>query len=56
MAAAAGQRTWRVLVVDDEENLNWSLVTSLRKDNYAADGAATGEDALRRSRARRTTS
>lgn len=48
MAAAAGQRTWRVLVVDDEENLNWSLVTSLRKDNYAADGAATGEDALRR--------
>lgn len=48
MGMAAGQRVWRVLVVDDEENLNWSLVTSLRKDNYAADGALTGEDALRR--------
>jgi CheY-like chemotaxis protein/predicted regulator of Ras-like GTPase activity (Roadblock/LC7/MglB family) len=44
----SAQRVWRVLVVDDEENLNWSLVTSLRKDTYAADGALTGEDALRR--------
>lgn len=48
MGTATGQRVWRVLVVDDEENLNWSLVTSLRKDNYAADGALTGDDALRR--------
>lgn len=48
MGAATGQKVWRVLVVDDEENLNWSLVTSLRKDEYAADGALTGEDALRR--------
>jgi len=38
---------WRILVVDDEQNLNWSLVTSLRKDGYHADGAPTGEDALR---------
>jgi CheY-like chemotaxis protein len=34
--------------VDDEENLNWSLVTSLRRENYAADGALTAEDARRR--------
>jgi CheY-like chemotaxis protein len=38
----------RVLVVDDEENLNWSLVTSLRREQYAADGALTAEDARRR--------
>ena len=44
---AAGQRVWRVLIVDDEENLNWSLVNSLRKDAYAADGAMTGDEALR---------
>ncbi len=43
-----GPRTWRVLVVDDEENLNWSLVTSLRRESYAADGALTAEDARRR--------
>ena len=36
---------WRVLVVDDEDNLNWSLVTSLRKEGYAVEGALTGEDA-----------
>jgi CheY-like chemotaxis protein/predicted regulator of Ras-like GTPase activity (Roadblock/LC7/MglB family) len=48
MGTATGRQVWRVLVVDDEENLNWSLVTSLRKDDYAADGALTGEDALRR--------
>lgn len=47
-ALTAGPRTWRVLVVDDEENLNWSLVTSLRRENYAADGALTAEDARRR--------
>jgi CheY-like chemotaxis protein len=47
MSAEPGQRVWRILVVDDEENLNWSLVNSLRKENYAADGALTGEDALR---------
>ncbi len=41
-------RVVRVLVVDDEENLNWSLVTSLRREQYAADGALTAEDARRR--------
>jgi CheY-like chemotaxis protein len=38
---------WRILVVDDEENLNWSLVHSLRKDGYVAEGAASGQEALR---------
>ncbi|HEV2235093.1 MAG TPA: response regulator [Ktedonobacterales bacterium] len=47
MSAETSQRVWRILVVDDEENLNWSLVNSLRKEQYAADGALTGEDALR---------
>ncbi len=42
------QRPWRVLVVDDEENLNWGIVASLRRDQYVADGALTGEDAIRR--------
>lgn len=41
-------RAVRVLVVDDEENLNWSIVTSLRRERYAADGALTAEDAQRR--------
>ncbi len=44
----SGPRVARVLVVDDEENLNWSLVTSLRREQYAADGALTAEDARRR--------
>lgn len=48
MASSAGRSPWRVLVVDDEENLNWSLVNSLRKDGYTADGALTGEDAQAR--------
>ncbi len=47
-AGTAPQRVWRVLVVDDEENLNWSLVASLRRENYAADGALTAEEARRR--------
>jgi CheY-like chemotaxis protein len=47
-AGAASQHVWRVLVVDDEENLNWSLVASLRRENYAADGALTAEEARRR--------
>lgn len=46
--ASAAVASWRILVVDDEENLNWSLVHSLRKEGYAADGAATGLEAQRR--------
>ncbi|HZC78198.1 MAG TPA: response regulator, partial [Ktedonobacterales bacterium] len=48
MAVGMGRGPWRVLVVDDEENLNWSLVNSLRKEGYTTDGALSGEDALRR--------
>ncbi len=48
MVAGMGSGPWRVLVVDDEENLNWSLVNSLRKEGYTTDGALSGEDALRR--------
>lgn len=47
MATAAGSGTWRVLVVDDEQNLNWSLVNSLRKEGYTSDGALTGAEAQR---------
>ncbi|MGH2517777.1 MAG: response regulator, partial [Ktedonobacterales bacterium] len=53
MTTAAGRGRWRVLVVDDEQNLNWSLVHSLRKDGYISDGALTGAEAqtlLRESR------
>ena len=46
MAQETAAAPWRVLIVDDEENLNWSLVTSLRKDGYIVDGAHTGEEAL----------
>lgn len=45
--AASARGTWRVLVVDDEQNLNWSLVNSLRKDGYVSDGALTGVEAQR---------
>ena len=45
---AAGQSAWRVLVVDDEENLNWSLVNSLQKEGYLTEGAYTAEAALTR--------
>ena len=48
MASAAERGSWRILVVDDEENLNWSLVNSLRKDGHTADGVLTGEEARRR--------
>jgi DNA-binding response OmpR family regulator len=47
-ADRAADAPWRILIVDDEENLTWSLVTSLRKDGYIVDGAHTGEEALMR--------
>ncbi|MBF6590499.1 MAG: response regulator [Ktedonobacterales bacterium] len=47
MTQESGQ-PWRVLIVDDEENLNWSLVTSLRRERYLVDGALSAESALRR--------
>src|SRR5260221_9452190 len=48
MVAGMGRGPWRVLVVDDEQNLNWSRVNSLRKAAYTTDGALSGEDGLRR--------
>jgi two-component system, OmpR family, response regulator len=36
----------RVLIVEDEPDLLRSLMTALREDGYAADGAADGEDGL----------
>ena len=38
---------WRILVVEDEENLNWSIVNSLRKDGYFVRGVMNGAEALR---------
>jgi CheY-like chemotaxis protein/predicted regulator of Ras-like GTPase activity (Roadblock/LC7/MglB family) len=41
------ERPWRILVVDDEENLNWSIVTSLRKEHYEVEGTCSAEEAIR---------
>jgi len=41
------ERPWRVLVVEDEENLNWSIVTSLRKEHYDVEGTRSAEEAIR---------
>src|SRR5215471_13011474 len=38
---------WRILVVEDEENLNWSIVNSLRKDGYYVRGVMNGAEAIR---------
>jgi len=38
---------WRILVVEDEENLNWSIVNSLRKDGYLVQGVMNGTEAIR---------
>src|SRR5712691_4435562 len=38
---------WRILVVEDEENLNWSIVNSLRKDGYIVRGVMNGAEAIR---------
>ncbi|MBA2682269.1 MAG: response regulator, partial [Ktedonobacteraceae bacterium] len=38
---------WRILVVEDEEDLNRSIVNSLRKDGYLVQGVASGAEAIR---------
>jgi DNA-binding response OmpR family regulator/predicted regulator of Ras-like GTPase activity (Roadblock/LC7/MglB family) len=38
---------WRILVVEDNENLNQSTVNSLRKDGYLVEGTRSGADAIR---------
>ncbi len=38
---------WRIFVVEDEENLNRNIVSSLRKDSYIVNGSTNGRDAVR---------
>ncbi|MHB8600844.1 MAG: response regulator [Ktedonobacteraceae bacterium] len=38
---------WRILVVEDEEQLNQSIVNSLRKDGYLIQGVRSGAEAIR---------
>ena len=38
---------WRILVVEDEEQLNQGIVTSLRKDGYLIQGVRSGAEAIR---------
>ena len=40
-------RKYRILVVDDEHLIRWSLEQSLKRQGYEVATAATGEDALR---------
>jgi two-component system, NtrC family, response regulator AtoC len=39
-------RTNRVLIVDDEKLISWSLATMLKKEGYEVDTAASGQEAL----------
>lgn len=38
---------WRILVVEDEQNLNRNRIDFLRKDGYAVQGVANGAEAIR---------
>jgi DNA-binding response OmpR family regulator/predicted regulator of Ras-like GTPase activity (Roadblock/LC7/MglB family) len=38
---------WRILVVEDEQNLNRNKLDLLRKDGYAVQGVANGAEAMR---------
>src|SRR5213082_1401399 len=38
---------WRILVVEDDQNLNLSIVNSLRKDGYFVQGTRSGAEAIR---------
>lgn len=40
--------SWRILVVEDEESLNWSIVNSLHRDGYLVQGVMSGAEAIRR--------
>jgi DNA-binding response OmpR family regulator len=43
-------RKTKILVVDDEHLIRWSLEQSLKKQGYEVFTAGTGEDALRLAR------
>ena len=38
---------WRILVVEDDQDLNLTLVNSLRKDGYFVHGTRSGAEAIR---------
>lgn len=38
---------WRILIVEDDEQLNQSIVTTLAKDGYVVQGASSGAAAIR---------
>lgn len=38
---------WRILVVEDDEQINLSIVNSLRKDGYLIQGVRSGAEAIR---------
>src|SRR5947209_4193766 len=38
---------WRILVVEDDENLNQSIVNSLCKDGFVVQGVRSGAEAIR---------
>src|SRR5947209_4687281 len=41
------EQQWHILVVEDDEHLNQSIVTSLHKDGYVVQGARSGAEAIR---------
>jgi DNA-binding response OmpR family regulator/predicted regulator of Ras-like GTPase activity (Roadblock/LC7/MglB family) len=47
LVKATMSKQWRILVVQDEEKLNRSIVSSLQKDGYAVRGVASGAEAIR---------
>ena len=38
----------RILIVDDEKLISWSLATMLKKNGYEVDTAASGNEALKK--------
>ena len=47
LVIATMSKQWRILVVQDEENLNRNIITSLQRDGYAVQGVAGGAEAIR---------
>src|SRR2546428_3729503 len=44
---AAMSELWRILLVEDDDTLNRSIVNSLRKDGYIVQGVKSGAEAIR---------
>lgn len=47
LAVATMVEQWRILVVEDEENLNRNIVNTLQKDGYFVHGVTSGAEAIR---------